>query len=139
MTDSIDRTQRWRTLRETGLAVLALFTAAGTLVCCAIPIVLVSIAGLGAVVASVTGSFPILITLSQHKGWVFGLSGVMLAASVWSVWFRARVCPADPAVARWCAKFQSWNQRMVVVSAVLWSVGFIGAFLALPLRKALGV
>lgn len=139
MTDSIDRTQRWRTLRETGLAVLALFTAAGTLVCCAIPIVLVSIAGLGAVVASVTGNFPILITLSQHKVWVFSVSGAMLAAAGWSVWFRAPACPVDPALARWCAEIQSWNRRIVVVSAVLWSAGFTAAFLALPLRKALGV
>ncbi len=139
MTDSIDQAEKWRTLRETGLAALALFTSTGTLVCCALPIALVSIAGLGAVVASMTSSFPILITLSQHKGWVFGLSGMMLAAAGWFVWRPGRACPTDPALARWCATFQTWNQRIIVVSAVFWSTGFFAAFLALPLRKALGV
>ncbi|MCZ6893488.1 MAG: hypothetical protein O7H40_05505 [Gammaproteobacteria bacterium] len=139
MADSIDQEEKWRTLRDTGLVALAFFTSTGTLVCCALPIALVSIAGLGALVASMTSSFPILITLSQHKGWVFGLSGVMLAAAGWLVWRSRRTCPTDPALARWCARFQSWNQRMIIVSAVLWSTGFFAAFLALPLRNALGV
>ena len=64
------QSEKRRALRETGIAVAALFTSTGTLVCCALPILLVSIAGLGSVVASLTNNFPLLITLSQHKGWV---------------------------------------------------------------------
>jgi len=139
VTDSTDQAEKRRTLRETGLAVLALFTSTGTLVCCALPIMLVSIAGMGALVASMTSSFPILITLSQHKGWVFALSAMMLAAAGWLIWRPGRVCPTDPALARWCNTFQTWNRRIVTVSAVLWAVGFFAAFLTLPLRRALGV
>ena len=141
MVDSVvtDHAEKLRTLRESGLVVVALFTSTGTLVCCALPIMLVSIAGLGAFVASVTSAFPILIELSLHKEWVFGLSGALLAGSAWFVWRPGRSCPTDPLLAAGCNKFQSWNRRIVSVSAGIWTVGFFAAFLALPIRIALNL
>ena len=130
--------EKRRTLRETGIVVAALFTSSGTLVCCALPIMLVSIAGLGAFVASVTSTFPILVTLSSYKEGVFAISAVMLAASAWMVFRPGRTCPTDPDLARWCTTFQTWNRRMVIASTVIWTIGFFAAFLALPLRIALG-
>jgi hypothetical protein len=114
-------------------------TSIGTLICCALPIFLVSVAGLGAVVASVTSGFPLLIELSQHKTWVFALSAVLLVLAGWSIWRPGRSCPADPALARWCDRFQTWNRRVIFVSASVWAVGFLAAFLALPLRVFLDV
>ena len=61
---------------------LLLFTTSGTLLCCAIPITLVSL-GLGATVATMVSSAPWIITLSQYKGWMFLLSGVLIGLSVW--------------------------------------------------------
>lgn len=136
--DAIDHEGKRRTFREAGVVALALFTSTGTLVCCALPIMLVSIAGLGAFVASMTSNFPVLVELSLHKEWVFGLSGVMLVVSGWMVWRPGRSCPRDPALARWCNTFQRWNRRVVSASAVIWDIGFFAAFLALPLRVALG-
>ena len=138
-TQVLDQAEKQRTLREACLVALALITSTGTLVCCALPIMLVSIAGLGAFVASMASTFPILIELSQHKEWVFGLSGAALAVAAWMVWRPGRSCPTDPLLARWCDTFQVWNRRVVVVSGVIWSIGFSAAFLALPLRVALGV
>ena len=69
-------------LKETGLSWLALFAASGTLVCCALPIILVTL-GLGATVAAWTSTFPILITIAQHKMWVFAGSGALLLLSGW--------------------------------------------------------
>lgn len=118
---------------------LALITSTGTLVCCALPIVLVSIVGLGAFVASMVSTFPVLIELSQHKQWVFGLSGTALAVAGWMVWRPDRSCPTDPLLARWCDTFRGWNRRIVIASALVWAIGFFAAFLALPLRVAFGV
>ncbi len=131
--------EKRRTFREAGVVAFAMFTSTGTLVCCALPIMLVSIAGLGAFVASMTSTFPILVTLSLHKGWVFTLSGLMLVVSGWMVWRPGRSCPTDPVIARWCDTFQTWNRRMVFASGVIWGIGFFAAFLALPLRVALGI
>ncbi len=134
-----DRAEKRRTFREAGLVAVTLFTSTGTLVCCALPILLVSIAGMGAFVASMTRSFPILVTLSQHKAWVFALSGVMLVAAGWLLWRPGRACPVDPALAELCNRLQTWNRRVISVSCAIWAIGFFAAFLALPLRLALGV
>ena len=131
--------EKRRTFREAGVVAFAMFTSTGTLVCCALPIMLVSIAGLGAFVASMTSTFPILITLSLHKEWVFTLSGLMLVLSGWMIWRPGRSCPTDPVLARWCDTFQTWNRRMVFTSGVMWGIGFFTAFLALPLLVALGI
>ena len=68
-----------------GLSWLALFASTGTLICCAFPILLVSL-GFGATVAAITSSIPVLITLSQYKVWIFIISGVLLAGSAWLIW-----------------------------------------------------
>jgi len=52
--------------REWLLAYLSLFTSMGTLLCCALPSLLVLV-GLGATVASVLSAAPWLVTLSGHK------------------------------------------------------------------------
>lgn len=62
------------------IAWLSLFTSFGTLICCAIPSLLVII-GLGSVVAGVVGKFPQFIWLSEHKAWIFTFSISMLLIS----------------------------------------------------------
>jgi len=120
-------------LKETGLSWLTLFAASGTLLCCALPIVLVTL-GLGATVAAFTSSFPLLITIAQHKIWVFTGSGALLLFSGWLMHRSGRSCPTDPELARVCARAQVWNRRIYRGSAMLWSIGFFAAYLALPLR-----
>jgi len=116
---------------------LALFASTGTLVCCAIPIVLVTL-GLGATVAAMTSSFPVIVTLGEQKAWVFGLSAFLLVTSGWLLYRPGRSCPADPAEAQACTRAHAWNRRVLGLSAVIWSLGFIAAYLALPVRVALG-
>ena len=120
-------------LKETGLSWLTLFASGGTLICCAIPIVLVTL-GLGATVAALSSSFPVLITISQHKVWVFSGSGALLLLSGWLMYRPGRACPADPELARVCARAQVWNRRIYWTSVIIWSAGFFAAYLVLPLR-----
>lgn len=112
---------------------LLLFTTSGTLICCAIPITLVSL-GLGAVVASMASTAPWLVTLSLYKGWMFGISGALIGLSAWAVYRPGRVCPADPELAAACELADKWNRRFIWISAIMWGIGFIAAF-ALPILQ----
>jgi hypothetical protein len=117
---------------------LTLFASTGTLICCALPIIFVSL-GFGATVAALTSSFPLLITLSLHKVWVFSFSGAMLALSGWLMYRPGRACPTTPELGQLCNATQTWNQRLYGSSVVIWCIGFFAAFLALPLRIWLGL
>ena len=64
---------------------LTLFTSMGTLICCALPALLVSF-GLGAVLAGLASQWPSLIWISEHKIQVFIFAGVMLLANGYMMW-----------------------------------------------------
>ncbi|GCB05258.1 hypothetical protein [Ralstonia sp. SET104] len=116
---------------------LALFASTGTLICCALPILFVTV-GLGATVAAATSAVPFLVTLALHKIWAFAGSGLMLFVSGWLLYRPGRACPSDPELGRLCARAQRWNRRIHGFSAAVWGVGFFAAYLALPIRIWLG-
>lgn len=126
---SVERVQ----IEATGITWLTLLASTGTLICCALPIILVTL-GLGATVAALTSALPFLITLSQHKIWVFTFSGGMLGVSGWLLHRPGRTCPSDPEMAALCERAHVWNRRVYWVSVSLWVIGFFAAYLALPLR-----
>ncbi len=130
-----DMTKPSRT--ESGVGWLTLFATTGTLLCCALPIVLVTL-GLGATVAALTSSFPILIALTQHKIWIFTGSGALLVLSGWLMYRPGRTCPADPALGVLCKRAQVWNRRIYLSSVSIWAIGFIAAYVLLPIRIWLG-
>lgn len=108
-----------------------LFTTSGTLLCCALPITLVSL-GMGATVASMAASAPWLITLSQHKGLMFLLSALLISLASWVVFRPGRSCPVEPEFAAACRQADRWNRIFIGVSALMWLLGFAAAYL-LPL------
>jgi len=76
---------------------LSLLTSLGTLVCCALPALFVTL-GAGAALAGLVSSFPQLVWLSAHKVAVFSIAGVMLVLAGAVQWKnRHAPCPADPA------------------------------------------
>lgn len=115
------------------VTLFTLFTSTGTLICCALPIILVTL-GMGATVVAMTSAFPFLIVLSQHKIWVFAFSGIMLLVSGWMMFRLARACPVDPELARACQRANIWNRRIYWTSVVIWGLGFFAAYVALPIR-----
>jgi hypothetical protein len=109
----------------------ALAASSSTLICCALPALLVAL-GAGAALSSLVSAVPQLVWLSEHKGWVFGISGVLLASSAALQWRnRHAPCPIDPALARACMRTRRWSAWVLGASAVLWAVGFAVA-VALP-------
>lgn len=132
MTPLLDR------IRDGGVMVVTLFTSGGTLVCCALPITLVTL-GFGSAVAGLTGAWPWLITLSQYKGWVFAVSAGLLAFGGWMILRRGRTCPADPKLGRLCTTLDAWNRRLYWTSVSIWGIGFFAAYLLLPVSRFVGL
>lgn len=119
--------------REKSLTWLALIASTGTLICCALPIALVTL-GLGATVAAISANLPFLVTLTLHKAWLFAASAMLLAGSGWLLFRTDRECPADPLAAALCARTLLWNRRIFWIAVTLWNIGFFAAYIALPLR-----
>ena len=121
------------------LGYFSLFTSVGTLLCCALPSLLV-LAGLGATVASTLSSLPWLVTLSRHKQWTFAVSGSLIALSFLNMYYiaprlKARSCPpGDPSACETAGKF---SKVLLWVSAAIYIVGFFSAYLLGPILTRL--
>jgi mercuric ion transport protein len=115
---------------------LTLFASGGTLVCCALPILLVSM-GFGAVAASLNYNIPGLVFLAENKIWTLSLSALLLLFLAWVIWRPAQRCPTDPKLAAYCEKTKIWNRRIFHFSVTIWAIGFFFSYLLLPLRQFL--
>jgi hypothetical protein len=111
-------------------SVLSLFASGSTLVCCALPALLVTL-GAGAALSSAVSVFPQIVWLSEYKVEVFLFATVMLAASGFMQW-RARglPCPIDPVLAEACTRTRKISIGVYLFSVVLYLIGGFFAFLA---------
>ena len=115
--------------RNAWLAFAALLTSSGTLLCCVLPAVMVSL-GAGAALAGLVGAVPELIWLSEHKALVFGTAAVSLVAAGGTLWNARRLpCPTDPRLARACARLRRFSVMLYGVAAVAFALGASFAFL----------
>ena len=114
--------------RNVGVAFGTLLASSATLVCCVLPAVLVSL-GAGAALVGLVSAFPQLVWLSEHKGWVFGVAGVLLAASGAMLWHARRLpCPVDPAAARSCMRLRRISHTLYFVAVGSCLLGALFAF-----------
>jgi hypothetical protein len=106
----------------------ALVTAGSTLVCCVLPAVMVAL-GAGAALAGLVTAVRQLIWLSAHKALVFGIAAAALVASG-ILLHRARLapCPADPALARTCARLRALSHWTWAIAAATTALGALFAF-----------
>jgi hypothetical protein len=113
-----------------GASGLSLLASGSTLVCCALPALLVAL-GAGATLVTLTSRLPQLIWLSEHKGVVFGIAAALLALAGAAQWrARSLPCPADPAAARACARARRMSAAVYAVSVLLFLIGGFFAFVA---------
>ena len=119
-------------IRYTGVSVLTLFLSLGTLICCVLPIILVTL-GLGTVLATLISQFPIFVVLYPHKIWIFLISAFLLLFTAWLLWRSEQSCPVDPGLAATCHKIQKWNKRIFWVALSIWLIGFVTTYIFLPL------
>ena len=114
--------------RNVGIAALTLVASSGTLVCCVLPAVLVSI-GAGATLVGLISAVPQLIWLSEHKAGVFALAGLLLLGSGVLLWkARALPCPLDPKVARSCQRLRKVSHWLYGIAALAYVSGAVFAF-----------
>lgn len=112
------------------ISLLTLFSSGGTLICCALPALLVSL-GAGAVMASVVSSVPQIVWFSEHKLGVFIFAGIMLLISGLLQWqARSLPCPSDKALAELCNKTRVNSLRIYVFSVCVFLIGGFMAFIA---------
>jgi hypothetical protein len=117
-------------LHEGVLPTLTLFGSLSTLLCCALPALLVSL-GAGAAVIGLVSTFPQLIWLSEHKVGLFIFAGIMLLVSGVSRYMtRNAPCPIDPMEAMACKKLRRISFGIFLFSFVAYGIGFFFAFIA---------
>jgi mercuric ion transport protein len=115
---------------------LSLFTSLSTLLCCALPSLLV-LFGLGASVASMLSFMPWLVSLSHHKSWVFAISGTLILLSFVQTYAisprlrkSAEACAADDPS---CDRASKVSRVLLWISAAIYLVGFFTAYLLGPI------
>src|SRR6266550_2571858 len=128
------------TLRSGMLSYFSLFTSLSTLLCCALPSLLV-LFGLGASVASTLAFTPWLIVLSRHKVWTFSISGALIGLSFVNLYYfvpRLRGsdrCDVDDGSA--CREASRVSKVLLWVSAGIYAVGFFVAYALGPILTRL--
>lgn len=109
-------------------SVASLFASSSTLVCCALPALLVTL-GAGAALSSLISVFPQLVWLSEHKVRLFVFAGLMLLASGGLQWRnRSAPCPTDPALRNTCLRTRKTAGLVYGASVLLYLVGGWFAF-----------
>lgn len=117
-------------LKEGVINYLTLFGSASTLICCALPALLVSL-GLGAVMAGLAGNVPGLIWMSENKTGVFVFAGVMLAINGLLLWRnRNAPCPIDLKLRDACIKGRKFSKNVLFVSIGIYLIGTFFAYVA---------
>lgn|SRR5689334_11721163 len=126
--------------RSAVLSYFSLFTSLGTLLCCALPSLLV-LFGLGASVASMLSFLPWLVTLSRHKAWTFSIAGALIALSFVNTYYviprlgSPEACDADDPSA--CLQASRMSKILLWVSAAVFGIGFFVAYALGPILTKL--
>jgi hypothetical protein len=127
-----------RARRAALLNYFSLFSSFSTLICCALPSVLVLL-GMGTTVASLLSAAPWLVSLSRHKIWTFSIAGVLIALSFVMTYLIAprlregEVCDADDPTT--CGEVSRVSRAILWGSAAIWSCGFFVAYLLRPILE----
>jgi mercuric ion transport protein len=127
-----------RAKRAALLNYFSLFSSFSTLICCALPSVLVLL-GMGTAVASLLSAAPWLVSLSRHKIWTFSIAGILISASFAMTYIVAprlrsgEACAADDPTT--CGEVSKLSKLVLWSSALIWSGGFFVAYLLGPILE----
>jgi hypothetical protein len=109
---------------------LSLLTSFSTLVCCALPALLVAL-GMGATLVATVSAVPQLIWISEHKVGVFVFAGSMLMLTFLMRGLSAnRSCPVDPELGAACNSSKRYSTIVFGLSCAIYLVGGFFAFIA---------
>lgn len=111
------------------LAFFSLFGSLGTLLCCALPVTLVSL-GMGASFASLTSSFPQINCLTQRKDALFIITAILLGFS-FMVMKRSQslACPIDTDQKAVCQVSKKVSTKLFWATVIIYFVGVIFSYI----------
>ncbi|MEQ8551633.1 hypothetical protein RT717_01235 [Imperialibacter roseus] len=128
-------------LKDDFVSIASLFTSVSTLLCCALPSLLVAV-GMGAVVAGMVSDFPALIWLSKYKEWTFLIAGILIGFNFWLFYGRKGdlACEIDEYGNETpCDTAARWSKIILWISFGLYLLGLFSAYLLLPIQQFLGL
>src|SRR6478609_7989000 len=107
----------------------SLLASSGTLVCCAIPALLVAL-GAGAALSSLVAVFPQIVWLSEHKPLIFGFATTAMILAGCLQWRgRYAPCPVDSAQRDICLRTRKIALRVYIASVLCLAIGVFFAFI----------
>lgn len=116
-------------MKQRLIDLLTLLTSASTLVCCAIPALLVTL-GLGATLAGFLSVFPQLIWLSTHKDIIFTAGAILLTIGGFLQRYNSNLpCPIDPKLRATCLTTRKNSLRIYIFSLIVFLVGVFFSFI----------
>ena len=108
---------------------LSLFTSSGTIICCALPALLVSM-GAGAALSSLITVFPQLVILSIYKIPIFiGAFIMLIIAGMLQYQSRGLPCPTDKKQAYACMQTRKASMIIYFTSVGIFIIGLLFAFI----------
>lgn len=110
------------------ISFFSLFGSMSTLLCCALPVTLVSL-GLGASFASLTSSFPQIIWLTSHKDTIFVLTAIMLGTSyIMMKYSEKQACPIDIEQRDACSSSKKISNKLFWFTVVIYITGLLFSY-----------
>lgn len=117
-------------VKQTFLPTLSLFTSVSTLLCCALPALLVTL-GAGAALAGFVSAVPWLVALTKHKVVLFAVAGgLLVVAGILRYRARNAPCPIDPQEAKACMRLRRMSAWIYGFAVAVYCIGFFFAFIA---------
>lgn len=105
------------------LSFFSLFGSLSTLLCCALPVTLVSL-GMGATFASLTANFPQIIWLTERKEALFVITAILLVISYLMMKRSEKeVCPIDIDQRDACQTSKSISQKLYWITVGIYFIG----------------
>jgi len=111
------------------VSILSLFTSTGTILCCALPALLVTL-GAGAALSSLISNFPQIVWISKYKSYVFLAAFVLIAIAGFLQWQARKLpCPSDILLAKKCMQARTVSLWIYFFSLALLLIGFAFAYI----------
>ncbi len=106
-------------IREKLPGLLALLASSSTLICCAIPALLV-VLGAGATLANFVSLFPFFIVISKYKIYVSVIAMIILVVAGYFTYKTQKMpCPIDPVLSRKCMITRTRSVFIYLISVFL--------------------
>ena len=112
------------------IAFITLFSSSSTLVCCALPALMVAI-GAGSTLAAMITYIPALIWLSVYKIPIFIFAGIMLTVSgIMQYYNKNQACPIDSSQNQACSTSKKISKYVYILSLTIYLISGFMIFIA---------